>query len=133
MARPRLVGINDVALEVGDIDEALAFYGRVFDLELRGRSREMAFIDIGDHLSPGSDVFSAHDERDARTPVRLETFTECLRPTVAGRGRAMIRGELAAAFRCRSAYRRREYQRAELRRVVRFASLGRAGAVQHRR
>lgn len=50
MARPRLVGINHVALEVGDIDEALAFYGRVFDLELRGRSREMAFIDIGDQF-----------------------------------------------------------------------------------
>ena len=37
--KPRLVGINHVALEVGDIDEALAFYGRLFDVRLRGRSR----------------------------------------------------------------------------------------------
>ena len=43
MARPRLVGINHVALEVGDIDEALAFYGSIFDLVLRGRSAQMAF------------------------------------------------------------------------------------------
>ena len=38
MSKARLVGINHVALEVGDIDEALAFYGRLFDFELRGRS-----------------------------------------------------------------------------------------------
>jgi lactoylglutathione lyase len=46
----RLVGINHVALEVGDIDEALAFYGRIFDFELRGRMARMAFIDIGDQF-----------------------------------------------------------------------------------
>jgi catechol 2,3-dioxygenase-like lactoylglutathione lyase family enzyme len=49
-ARPRLVGINHVALEVGDIDEALAFYGAIFELTLRGRGRGMAFIDIGDQF-----------------------------------------------------------------------------------
>jgi lactoylglutathione lyase len=48
--RSRLVGINHVALEVGDIDEALAFYGRLFDFSLRGRSRTMAFIDMGDQF-----------------------------------------------------------------------------------
>ena len=47
---PRLVGINHVALEVGSIDEALEFYGRIFDLELRGRGGRMAFIDIGDQF-----------------------------------------------------------------------------------
>jgi lactoylglutathione lyase len=46
----RLVGINHVALEVGDIDEALAFYGRIFEFTLRGRGRRMAFIDIGDQF-----------------------------------------------------------------------------------
>jgi len=35
----KLVGINHVALEVGDVDEALAWYGRFFDFELRGRAR----------------------------------------------------------------------------------------------
>jgi catechol 2,3-dioxygenase-like lactoylglutathione lyase family enzyme len=47
---PRLVGINHVALEVGDIDEALEWYGRIFELELRGRLPGMAFIDMGDQF-----------------------------------------------------------------------------------
>jgi catechol 2,3-dioxygenase-like lactoylglutathione lyase family enzyme len=47
----RLVGINHIALEVGDIDEALDWYGSVFDLELRGRAgTRMAFIDMGDQF-----------------------------------------------------------------------------------
>ena len=47
---PRAVGINHIALEVGSIDEALAFYGRLFDLELRGRIAGMAFVDMGDQF-----------------------------------------------------------------------------------
>ena len=46
----RLVGINHVALEVGDVDEALQFYGRFFELELRGRGPGMAFVDMGDQF-----------------------------------------------------------------------------------
>ena len=47
----RLVGINHVALEVGDVDEALEWYGRIFAFELRGRAgRTMAFIDMGDQF-----------------------------------------------------------------------------------
>jgi catechol 2,3-dioxygenase-like lactoylglutathione lyase family enzyme len=49
-AKPRLVGINHVALEVGDVDEALAFYGSIFDLSLRGRAGRMAFVDMGDQF-----------------------------------------------------------------------------------
>jgi lactoylglutathione lyase len=48
--KARLVGVNHVALEVGDIDEALEFYGRAFELTLRGRGRHMAFVDIGDQF-----------------------------------------------------------------------------------
>ncbi len=48
--RPHLVGINHVALEVGNIDEALEFYGQLFQFELRGRSENMAFIDMGDQF-----------------------------------------------------------------------------------
>jgi catechol 2,3-dioxygenase-like lactoylglutathione lyase family enzyme len=44
------VGINHVVLEVDDVEEALAFYGRVFELELRGRLRAMAFLDMGDQF-----------------------------------------------------------------------------------
>jgi catechol 2,3-dioxygenase-like lactoylglutathione lyase family enzyme len=46
----RLVGINHVALEVGDLDAALALYGRLFSFELRGRGHGMAFIDMGDQF-----------------------------------------------------------------------------------
>ena len=47
---PRLVGINHIAVEVGDIDEALEFFGRIFDVALRGRMFGMAFIDMGDQF-----------------------------------------------------------------------------------
>jgi lactoylglutathione lyase len=50
MSRPRLVGINHVALEVGDLEEALDFYGSIFEVRLRGREPGMAFIDMGDQF-----------------------------------------------------------------------------------
>jgi len=48
--RSRAVGFNHVALEVGDIDEALAFYGEFLEFELRSKSENMAFIDLGDQF-----------------------------------------------------------------------------------
>jgi catechol 2,3-dioxygenase-like lactoylglutathione lyase family enzyme len=48
--RARLVGINHVVLEVGDLDEALEFYGGLFEFELRGRLPGMAFLDMGDQF-----------------------------------------------------------------------------------
>lgn len=48
--RARVVGVNHIALEVGDIDTALDFYGRIFDFRLRGRHDRMAFIDMGDQF-----------------------------------------------------------------------------------
>jgi catechol 2,3-dioxygenase-like lactoylglutathione lyase family enzyme len=48
--KARLIGFNHVALEVGDIEEALEFYGRLFEFELRGKSETMAFIDLGDQF-----------------------------------------------------------------------------------
>jgi predicted enzyme related to lactoylglutathione lyase len=53
MAEPRkarAVGFNHVALEVGDIEEALTFYAKIFQFELRGKSANMAFIDLGDQF-----------------------------------------------------------------------------------
>ena len=49
-SRARLVGFNHIALEVGDLEAALDFYGRIFQFELRGRSRGMAFVDAGDQF-----------------------------------------------------------------------------------
>lgn len=48
--KAKLVGINHVALEVGSVEDALEFYGRIFDLTLRGRAGRMAFVDIGDQF-----------------------------------------------------------------------------------
>jgi lactoylglutathione lyase len=48
--RAKLIGVNHVALEVGDLDAALALYGRLFDFELRGRVPGAAFIDMGDQF-----------------------------------------------------------------------------------
>src|SRR3954470_3511727 len=48
--KARLVGFNHVALEVGDIEAALAFYGALFDFDLRSKSDSMAFIDLGDQF-----------------------------------------------------------------------------------
>jgi catechol 2,3-dioxygenase-like lactoylglutathione lyase family enzyme len=59
----RLVGINHVALEVGDIDEALDFYGRLFDFELRGRGPRTAFVDMGDQFLALSEA--SHSPPDA--------------------------------------------------------------------
>ncbi len=48
--KARALGINHVVLEVGDIDEALEFYGAIFDFTLRGRRENRAFIDLGDQF-----------------------------------------------------------------------------------
>ena len=63
----RLVGINHVALEVGDIEEALEFYGRLFQFKLRGRTEDMAFIDMGDQ-------FLALSRNSDRNPDRHRHF-----------------------------------------------------------
>jgi len=77
--KARALGINHVVLEVGNLDEALEFYGAIFDFALRGKSEHNAFIDLGDQfiqLSLGK-TQSADDKRhfgfvvDHREPVRL--------------------------------------------------------------
>jgi predicted enzyme related to lactoylglutathione lyase len=62
-AKPRLVGINHIALEVGDIDEALQFYGRIFDFGLRGRRPGNAFIELGDQFINLMEVKEPHEDR----------------------------------------------------------------------
>jgi lactoylglutathione lyase len=57
--KARVVGINHVALEVGNIEEALAFYGRAFEFSLRGRGEKMAFIDMGDQFIA---LFEGHSQ-----------------------------------------------------------------------
>jgi len=50
MSKPKLIGINHVALEVGNIDEALEFYGKFFEFTLQSKSDKMAFIELGDQF-----------------------------------------------------------------------------------
>jgi lactoylglutathione lyase len=65
--RPRLLGINHIALEVDDLEAALAFYGRLLEFTLRGRHEGMAFIDVGDQ-------FIALAERRTQSPDTQRHF-----------------------------------------------------------
>jgi len=60
---PRLIGINHVALEVGDIEEALEFYGKIFSFTLRGRGSGQAFIDMGDQFLALMQTEAPHRDR----------------------------------------------------------------------
>jgi lactoylglutathione lyase len=89
--RARLIGINHVALEVGDLDEALALYGRLFSFELRGRSRGMAFIDIGDQfLALAEGRRQGHD--DGRHFGLVVDDKESVRAAVKREGLEMVGG-----------------------------------------
>jgi catechol 2,3-dioxygenase-like lactoylglutathione lyase family enzyme len=61
--KPRLVGMNHVALEVGSVADALAFYGRIFAFTLRGRGRGQAFIDMGDQFVALMEVKEPHRDQ----------------------------------------------------------------------
>ena len=87
--KAKAVGFNHVALEVGDIDEALAFYGRIFAFTLRGQSETMAFIDLGDqflalqsgrHQGPddGRHFGLVVDDKDAARAALLDAGVELL-------------------------------------------------------
>src|SRR3954451_20666897 len=62
--RPRLVGINHVALEVGDVEEALAFCGRIFEFTLRGKGQGQAFIDMGDQFIALFEMPTPHEDAE---------------------------------------------------------------------
>jgi catechol 2,3-dioxygenase-like lactoylglutathione lyase family enzyme len=87
----KLVGINHVAIEVGDVEEALEWYGRFFDLSLRGRSPGMAFVDMGDQ-------FIALERGRTQPPDRGRHFglvvddKEALRRELGAAGVAVSRG-----------------------------------------
>jgi lactoylglutathione lyase len=93
----RLVGINHVALEVGDVEEALALYGRLFEFELRGRAGRLAFIDIGDQ-------FLALDEGRSQAPDARRHFglvvddKEAVRAAVQSEGLELLAGGAGLRF-----------------------------------
>ena len=69
--KPRLVGINHVAIEVADIDEALAWYARIFDFTLRGKGERNAFIDMGDQFINMTRVPDAKNDGVERRHIGL--------------------------------------------------------------
>ena len=81
----RALGINHVALEVGDLEAALGLYARLFGIELRGRAPGMAFIDLGDQflaLSEGR----AQGPDDGRHFGLVVDDKEAVRAAVAAEG-----------------------------------------------
>jgi glutathione S-transferase fosA5 len=87
----RALGINHVALDVGSLEEALEFWRALFpDLQLRGRSRGMAFIDLGDQFI----ALSEHDVEPRREHRHFGLVVDDVAAVVAAardRG-AVIRG-----------------------------------------
>ena len=87
----RLIGVNHVALEVGDVDAALDLYSRLFAFSLRGRAGSMAFIDMGDQ-------FLAVAEGRRQGPDEGRHFglvvddKEAVRAAVEREGLEMVRG-----------------------------------------
>ena len=61
--KPRLVGINHIAIEVGDIEQALDFYGKIFDFTLRAKRPGNAFIELGDQFINMMQVTEPHEDR----------------------------------------------------------------------
>jgi catechol 2,3-dioxygenase-like lactoylglutathione lyase family enzyme len=82
----RLVGINHVALEVADLDEALVWYGQFFELELRGRiGSQMAFVDMGDQF-----IALAVAGPRPRTPSVTSASSSTTRPRCAPRWKPQV-------------------------------------------
>ena len=83
-----MVGINHVAVAVGDVGEAVEFYGRIFELELRGRTPRMAFLDMGDQflaLAEGDDPVADRHRHfglvvDDRAQVRQRLLAAGIEP-----------------------------------------------------
>ena len=91
MRKPRLVGVNHIALEVGDIDEALDFYRRIFDFTLRGRSDGQAFIDMGDQFIALMRTDDRHSDRQRHFGVVVDDRST-VRALAAAAGAVMVEG-----------------------------------------
>ena len=90
--KPKLVGINHVALEVGDIDAALVFYGRIFSFELRGRAPGMAFIDLGDQFLALAETKTATTQSPDRHFGLVVEDREAVRGLVEAAGGTLLPG-----------------------------------------
>src|SRR5438477_12545123 len=91
--KARAIGFNHVALEVGDIEEALAFYGRLFDFKLRGKSATSAFIDLGDQFIALQKGRKQSPDDDRHFGLAVDD-KEAVRKTLADAGIQVLPGRL---------------------------------------
>ena len=96
--RPRVVGINHVALEVDDVDRALAFWRSLFDIELRGRVRGAAFIDLGDQFIALSEGRSGGADHERHFGLVVDD-KEAMRRALAAAGAEILPGRRGLDFR----------------------------------
>lgn len=89
---PRLVGLNHIALEVGDVEEALAFYDKIFSFELRARGKRQAFIDIGDQFIALIQTDSSHQDRHRHFGLVVDDRSR-VRELARAAGATMLEGE----------------------------------------
>ena len=94
---PRLIGINHVALEVGDIDEALTFYGKIFSFTLRGRGRGQAFIDMGDQFLALMQTETPHQDRGRHFGLVVDDRAR-VRALAEAAGATMVGGQFLDFF-----------------------------------
>lgn len=66
--KPALVGFNHIALEVGNIDEALDFYQAIFNFKLRSKGEGAAFIDLGDQF------LALFETKERQSPDKIRHF-----------------------------------------------------------
>jgi catechol 2,3-dioxygenase-like lactoylglutathione lyase family enzyme len=89
--KPRLVGINHIALEVGDIDQALDFYGKIFDFTLRGKRPGNAFIELGDQFINLMETATPHEDRRRHFGLVVDDRSS-VRARVEGAGGRLLPG-----------------------------------------
>lgn len=96
--KPRLVGLNHIALEVDDIEEALRFYRSIFEFELRGSQKDdsgrviMAFFDMGDQFLALSRGRHQQPDRDRHFGLVVDDRSH-VRELAAKAGAKLLDGE----------------------------------------
>jgi catechol 2,3-dioxygenase-like lactoylglutathione lyase family enzyme len=90
--RPRLVGLNHIALEVGDVEAALAFYRKIFSFELRGHGKGQAFIDMGDQFIALMETDAPHTDQSRHFGLVVDNRSE-VRELARAAGATLLEGD----------------------------------------
>ena len=90
-SKAKAVGINHVALEVGNIDEALTFYGRFLEFEIHSRSETAAFIYFGDQFINFSNGRTQAPDENRHFGIAVDN-KELARLTLEGMGVTFLDG-----------------------------------------